>query len=97
MSGYEVEIGAIRTAAEATRSAAEQARTVEIRSAVTEVPTALHGSRSASALTRWADLFTVECQAWGDWAAAHADQLVASADLYVSNEQAANEAFRPAH
>lgn len=98
MDGYEVEIGEIRAAADGARSAGEQASAVEVRSAVTGVPNALRGSRSGPVITKWADHFsTHQCANWGTWAIRHADRLTASADEYAANEQAANEAFKPAH
>ncbi|GAB3450267.1 hypothetical protein [Actinophytocola sediminis] len=98
MAGYEVEIAEIRTAADGARSAGEQASSVEVNSAVAAVPTGLPGSRSGPAITKWADHFTTRrCRNWGTWATGHADRLTTTADEYAANEQAATEAFKPAH
>jgi hypothetical protein len=98
MTGYAADIAEIRSAASAARSAGEQASAVEVRSAVAGVTTALPGAASGPAIAKWADHFTtVECQSWGSWAMRHADHLTAAADTYAANEQAAAEAFTPAH
>lgn len=65
---------------------------------IAEIRAAAGGARSGPALARWADHFTTtRCQSWGDRATRHADRLTAAADTYAANEQAATEAFKPAH
>jgi hypothetical protein len=94
MDGYEVEIEALQTAADAANAAAEQVRDVSSASAVDKVPGAMPGSAVSTAITGWAEWFDQErLQAWATAAADHGERLDESADLYAENEEAAAAAF----
>lgn len=94
MDGYEVEIEALRRAADAACSAGEQAGEIRTNSAVTAVPAAMPGSESSSALPAWADWFDRNrLHRWSMAATRHGEQLNASADLYAANEEEAERAF----
>ena len=94
MDGYEVEIAALRTAADAADSAGQQVREVKAGAAVTEVPAARPGSGTTSAITDWAETFDLErLEAWAAAAIEHGRRLTESADLYAENEEAAAAAF----
>jgi len=97
MNGYEVVINQLRKAGSAATSAGEQAAQIDLAGAISGVPTGLIGSRSADAAIRlgieWARTIT----GWGREACALGDGMSSSADLYATNEAAAEESLRTQH
>lgn len=89
MSGYEVVIAALRRSAEAARGAGEQAGAIDLAAALAGVPGALPGSRSGHAAAGLAEAWRALIADWSRTAVALGDGMAASADLYETNEQAA--------
>jgi hypothetical protein len=86
VSGYQVEIGAIRKAARSASSAGEQAGKVDLAGSVAEVAGALTGSRSAQAVGTLSTAWTALVKGWATDAQGYADSLSGAADSYSSNE-----------
>ncbi len=89
MNGYEVVIDQLRKAGSAATSAGEQAAQVDLASAISGVPDALTGGRSAGAATRLGVEWARKITEWGGEVRAIGEEISSSADLYATNEAAA--------
>ncbi|KHD75675.1 hypothetical protein [Actinoplanes utahensis] len=93
MSGFELQIGQLRRAAEAAGSAADQARTVHPGAGLGAIATALPGGVAATGAPALASVFDERAGKWaGDidrWSAS----VVAAATDYSASDDAAKKAF----
>ncbi|RSM74053.1 hypothetical protein DL991_30735 [Amycolatopsis sp. WAC 01375] len=93
MSGYEVEIGQLRTAAKAAGSAADQARAVEPGSGLDAIATALPGGEAAKNAPTLASTFTERAKGWAGEIDRWSESITTAANTYSENEKSAEEAF----
>ncbi|PPK70419.1 hypothetical protein V5P93_000700 [Actinokineospora auranticolor] len=94
MSGYEVEIGQLRSAAKAAWSAADQARAVEPGTGLGAVAAALPGGEAAKNAPTLASTFNERAQGWAGEIDQWGDSVNSSAKAYAENENTAERAFR---
>ncbi|SER39999.1 hypothetical protein [Actinokineospora terrae] len=93
MSGYEVEIGQLRSAAKAAGSAADQARVVEPGTGLGAVAGALAGGEAAKCAPALASAFTERAKGWAGEIEQWGESVSASATAYAENEDSAAGAF----
>ena len=91
MDGYEVVIAELRKAGGAAVSAGEQAAAVDLGAAISGVSAALPGSRSAQAVVGLADAWGKMITQWSEAATRHGQGMSSSADLYSTNDKAAEQ------
>ncbi|MBM7776537.1 hypothetical protein JOD54_006741 [Actinokineospora baliensis] len=93
MSGYEVEIGQLRAAAQAAESAADQARVVEPGTGLGAIAAALPGGEAAKGAPALASAFNERAKAWAGEIGQWGDSVTSAATAYAENEAAAAGAF----
>ncbi|GAA3034471.1 hypothetical protein [Actinokineospora globicatena] len=93
MSGYEVEIGQLRSAATAAGSAADQARVVEPGNGLGAIATALPGGVAASGAPALESTFNERGSGWAGEIRQWSESVAASATAYAENEDSAEGAF----
>lgn len=89
MSGYDVEITALRRAADAARNAADQVRGVDLAGAISGIAGALPGSGSASAAPRLGHAWVGQVERSSRGAGDLGLHMGAAADRYEANDDAA--------
>lgn len=92
-NGYQAEIDALRSAAEAASSAAEQVSGVDLAGAVGEAGAGMPGARCVQAFERLGSSWKSEIDGWVAQADGYAKALTGAADHYGGNEQAAGQDF----
>ncbi|WP_020669315.1 hypothetical protein [Amycolatopsis nigrescens] len=93
MSGYEAQIQALRTAAEAARSAGRQVSGVDLAGAITGAASAMPGSQTAKTCGTLGNSWRGDLSGWVAQADGYANDLSIAADGYAANEEAAAAAF----
>ncbi len=93
MWGYQAEIDDIRASGNAAGEAAEQAARADPGDTISEIRAAMPGSASAEVAGSLAVQWNAELLAWVDDMRRYAENLRRSAELYESNEKAAEPAF----
>lgn len=93
MWGYQVEIDDMRASGNAAEEAAEQAACTGPGDTLGEIRAAMPGSASAHAAESLAAQWNAEVPAWADDMRRYAENLLRSAELYESNDKAAEQAF----
>ncbi|OLF15030.1 hypothetical protein BU204_24040 [Actinophytocola xanthii] len=94
MSGYEVQIGQLRSAAKAAGSAAEQAGAVDPGTGLEAIATALPGGDAAQKAPNLASTFNERAEGWAGEIDRWSESITASAKEYSENEDSAERAFR---
>lgn len=94
MSGYEVEIGQLREAAEAAGSAAEQAGAVDPGTGLEAIAVALPGGDAAQNAPTLASTFNERAKGWAGEIDRWSASITASAKEYSDSEDSAERAFR---
>jgi hypothetical protein len=89
MSGYEVVIEPLRRSSRAAADLSKQLRAVELEAPIAGLNVALPGTSSGPALAGLGELWRTAVQSLSDGTARYASDLMASADLYSTNEAAA--------
>ncbi|MCF2530029.1 hypothetical protein [Yinghuangia soli] len=95
MSGYEVQIRQLQSAAKAADSAADQARVVNPGDGLEAVATAIPGGDSAAAAPALSTAFDQRAKTWAGEIDRWSESVAASAKSYAENEDAAKRAFGP--
>ncbi len=93
MSGYEVQIGQLRSAAKAAGSAADQARVVDPGTGLDAIATALPGGDAAKNAPTLASTFNQRAKGWAGEIDQWSDSITAAAKVYSENEDSAKRAF----
>ncbi|SNT49027.1 hypothetical protein SAMN05421812_107165 [Asanoa hainanensis] len=93
MSGFDVQIAQLRSAAKAAGSAADQARVVEPGTGLEAIATALPGGVAAASAPALASTFNQRGQAWAGEIDTWSERVTANADAYAANEDDAKAAF----
>ncbi|SDS61791.1 hypothetical protein [Actinoplanes derwentensis] len=93
MSGFEVQIGQLRSAAEAAGSAADQARVVKPGTGLEEIPAALPGGTAAGSAPALATAFNERARSWADEIDRWSASVTAAAKQYSASDDAARQAF----
>ncbi|GAB3892527.1 hypothetical protein GCM10029964_067470 [Kibdelosporangium lantanae] len=93
MSGFEVQIGQLRSAAKAAESAADQARVVDPGTGLDVVATALRGGESAAGAAALASAFNERAKGWAGEIDRWGESITAAAKAYSENEDSAKGAF----
>lgn len=93
MQGYQAEIHDMRASGNAAGEAAEQAARAGPGDTISEIRAAMPGSVSAEAAGSLAAQWNTELPAWADDMHRYAENLRRSAELYESNDRAAEQAF----
>lgn len=93
LNGYQTQIDALRSAAEAARSASEQVSGVNLAEAVAEAGTGMPGARCVQSFETLGNSWRGDLAGWVSQADGYADALVAAADKYTANEDAASDDF----
>jgi len=91
--GYQVEIDDMRTSGSAAGEAAEQAAREAPSDTISEIRAAMPGSASMEAAGLLAAQWNDELPAWVDGMRSYAENLRRSAEVYESNDSAAERAF----
>ncbi|QIS07376.1 hypothetical protein F5X71_12615 [Nocardia brasiliensis] len=94
MGGFEVEIGQLRSAADAAGSAAAQAREVAPGTGLAAIATALPGGEAAVRAPALATTFDERARGWADEIGGWNAAVLAAVKLYTENEAEAERAFR---
>ncbi|MEV6562833.1 hypothetical protein AB0M22_44445 [Nocardia sp. NPDC051756] len=94
MSGFEVEIGQLRSAATAAGSAATQTRAVDPGTGLDTIATALPGGDAAKNAPALASTFNERAKGWADEIDRWSVLVTSAATLYSDNEDEAKKAFR---
>lgn len=93
MSGFEVQIGQLRNAAEAAGSAADQARVVVPGAGLEEIATALPGGVAASRAPTLASTFNERAKGWADEIDRWSTSVTSAAKAYSDSDDSAKLAF----
>lgn len=93
MWGYQAETDDMRASGNAAEDAADQAARVDPGDTISEIRAAMPGSASAQAAGSLATQWNTELPAWVDDMRRYAENLRRSAELYESNDRAAELAF----
>jgi hypothetical protein len=93
VSGFEVQIGQLRHAAEAAGSAADQAKVVAPGTGLDAIATALPGGVAARNAPTLASTFNERGQAWAGEIDKWSETITSNANAYAENEDAAKRAF----
>jgi hypothetical protein len=93
VSGYEVQIGQLRNAANAAGSAADQAREVHPGSGLGAIAAALPGGDAAKSAPTLASTFDERATGWAGEIDQWRDTVSSAAKTYSENEDAAERAF----
>ncbi|MEV4643200.1 hypothetical protein AB0J80_38280 [Actinoplanes sp. NPDC049548] len=93
MSGFEVQIDQLRTAAEAAGSAADQARAVDPGAGLDAIAAALPGGVAASSAPTLASTFNQRARTWADDIDRWGRSVTAVAQTYADSDDAARRAF----
>lgn len=91
MGGYEVDVAALRKAAESAVSAGEQARQVKLGEGPAEIPTGMPGSQSAATAPGLTQAWDERLTAWAGEITTFAGDVRAAADRYEKDENAAHD------
>lgn len=91
MGGYEVDIAALRKAAESAVSAGEQAKQVKLGEGAAEIPAGMRGSLSAATAPNLAKAWDARLAAWAGEITNFAADVRATADRYEKDENAAED------
>jgi hypothetical protein len=94
MSGYAVVIEALRSSSRAAADLSKQLGEVDLEAPVASSAVALPGTSSGPALAALGELWRSVVQSLSRDAGRYSDSLMASADLYSSNEAAAKADLR---
>lgn len=94
MSGYEVQIGQLRAAANAAGSAADQARVVDPGTGLDGIATALPGGDAATNAPTLASTFNERAKGWAGEIDRWSESVTSSAKEYSESEDSAERAFR---
>ena len=93
MSGFEVQIGQLRTAAKAAGSAADQARAVDPGTGLDAIATALPGGDAAKNAPTLASTFNERAKGWAGEIDQWSESMTSAAKAYSENEDSAKRAF----
>ena len=93
MSGYEVEIGQLRSAAKAAGSAADQARAVNPGTGLDAIAAALPGGDAATSAPTLASTFNERAKGWAGEIDQWSESVTSSAKDYSEHEDSAKRAF----
>ncbi|MFC7275806.1 hypothetical protein ACFQS1_17590 [Paractinoplanes rhizophilus] len=93
MSGFEVQIGQLRGAAEAAGSAADQARTVHPGAGLEAIATALPGGSAAAGAPALASAFDERATTWAGEIDRWSRSVSTAAKAYAESDDAAKAAF----
>jgi hypothetical protein len=93
VSGFEVQIGQLRDAAEAAGSAADQARVVAPGTGLDAIATALPGGVVAQKAPALASTFNERAVGWAGEIDKWSESITSNAKAYSENEDDAKRAF----
>lgn len=93
MSGYGVQIQALRQAGKAASSAGDQVKDVDLPGAIGHAASAMPGSTSAQSFSTLGNAWRGHLSGWVAQAEGYASALSSSADVYAANEAAAKASF----
>lgn len=93
MSGFEVQIGQLRNAAEAAGSAADQARAVNPGAGLDAIATALPGGVAASSAPTLGSAFNERAKGWADEIDRWSESVMSAAKTYSESDDSAKRAF----
>jgi orotidine-5'-phosphate decarboxylase len=93
VSGFEVQIGQLRTAATAAGSAADQARTVHPGTGLEAIAAALPGGAAASKAPTLASTFNTRATGFADEIDRWSTSVTSAAKAYAGSDDAAKAAF----
>ena len=94
VNGYQATLDAITSAGNAATDLADQLITVDLAGAMTGVPRALPGARSAKAARNLSTAWKDDIRAYGDAVREHGETLLAASTRYAANEDAAEADIR---
>lgn len=95
--GYEVIIDELAKAARIADAAGDYVGGIDLTGALDEIKTALPGSTSACRADTLADSWHDDIAQWRDDVNDHAHKLSDAAQLYRSNDEAAQQSLRPSN
>jgi hypothetical protein len=93
VSGFEVQIGQLRTAATAAGSAADQARVVRPGAGLEAIAPALPGGVAASSAPTLASTFNERAKKWADEIDRWSTSVTSAAKSYTDSDESAKQAF----
>lgn len=93
MAEIDVGLQSLRDAAAATRSAAELVRDTEFAERITDIASAMPGTRSAETSARLGAYWHVHVREWAAFMDARAGRLIDAADRLEDDEQAMEDEF----
>lgn len=93
MGGYQAQIEALRSAAEAARSAGEQVFGVDLAGSLGQAGEGMPGARSVQSFETLGNAWKGDIEGWTSQAEGYAEALDAAADTYSANEDAAERDF----
>jgi hypothetical protein len=93
VSVFEVQVGQLRSAAEAAASAADQARTVEPGDGLEAIATALPGGTAAGSAPALGSAFNERSRGWAGEIDRWSASVTAAAKEYAESDDAAKRAF----
>ena len=93
VSGFEVQIGQLRRAADAAGSAADQARVVHPGAGLEAIATALPGGAAASKSPALASAFNERAKGWADEIDRWSASVASAATAYSASDESARQAF----
>ncbi|MBF9131164.1 hypothetical protein I0C86_19680 [Plantactinospora sp. S1510] len=93
MSGFEVQIDKLRSAAKAAGSAADQARAVNPGAGLDAIATALPGGIAASSAPTLASTFNGRAKGWADEIDRWSGSVTSAAKKYSESDDSAKKAF----
>ncbi|MEV6491196.1 type VII secretion target [Actinoplanes sp. NPDC051633] len=93
MSGFDVQIGQLRSAAKAAGSAADQARAVNPGTGLEAIATALPGGVAATRASTLASTFNDRAKEWADEIDRWSESVTSAAKEYSESDDSAKRAF----
>ena len=93
VSGYQAQIEALRSAAEAARSAGEQVSGVDLAGSLGQAGAGMPGARSVQSVETLGNAWNGDIESWTSQADGYAAALDAAAETYSANEDAAERDF----